>query len=38
MNAAEIVEGVPEHHGGAVVFPLLTEGIRESREPSQAHS
>jgi hypothetical protein len=32
VNPAKIVEGVPEHHCGRVVFPLLAEGIREARE------
>ena len=32
MNPAEVVIGIPEHHGGAMVLKLLGKGVREPRE------
>lgn len=38
VNPAEVVEGVPERHGGPVVFPFLAESVRQPSEPARTHA
>jgi hypothetical protein len=38
VDAAEVVESVPERYSGPVVFPLFAEGVRQPSESAGAHT